>query len=248
MAFWSGEKLNERLPALITDGENSIFNPNRVDCAAYTLSIGSEVYISPTIDSNDRESRTISALGPGEAFAIPPGQFAFLITREFVKVPEDAIALISMRAKVKWRGLVNVSGFHVDPGFHGQLTFAVFNAGPSPIHLKQGEAWFLIWYADLDRPTLLGKKDTEPPGMKSDLISGISGGMLSLDGLSSRIDKVELEQKYYSAVAAVLVTLFIGLILLAGGIFLKQRPYTVAPNATPAASRPSLPGPTHKAH
>ena len=50
-------------------------------------------------------------------FTIPPGQFAFLLTEEVVSVPPDALAFISIRAKTKFRGLVNVSGFHVDPGY-----------------------------------------------------------------------------------------------------------------------------------
>ena len=59
-----------------------------------------------------------------------PGQFAFLLTDEIVEVPDSAMALISIKAKIKWRGLINVSGFHVDPGFKGRLIFSVYNAGP----------------------------------------------------------------------------------------------------------------------
>jgi dCTP deaminase len=66
-----------------------------------------------------------------------------------VTVPAAAIALISIRARTKFKGLVNVSGFHVDPGYRGQLTFAVFNAGPVPIHIRRGQPIFLIWYARL---------------------------------------------------------------------------------------------------
>ena len=40
--FWSGETLRERLAPLIEP-----FEPERVDCAAYTLSVGREVYVSP---------------------------------------------------------------------------------------------------------------------------------------------------------------------------------------------------------
>jgi hypothetical protein len=47
-----------------------------------------------------------------EAFTIPPGQFAFLLTKEVVSVPADALAFISIRVKTKFRGLVNVSGWH----------------------------------------------------------------------------------------------------------------------------------------
>lgn len=56
-------------------------------------------------------------------FTIPKGQFALLITEEIVKVPNNALAFISFKAKYKYKGLINVSGFHVDPGWYGKLTF-----------------------------------------------------------------------------------------------------------------------------
>ncbi len=52
-------------------------------------------------------------------------------------------------------------GLHVDPGFSGPLKFAVFNAGPSTICVKQGEESFLIWYADLDSEDTENIKTTE---------------------------------------------------------------------------------------
>ena len=48
-------------------------------------------------------------------------------------------------------GLVNVSGFHVDPGYKGRLKFAVYNAGGSDIKLTRGDAIFLIWFSELDK-------------------------------------------------------------------------------------------------
>ena len=68
---------------------------------------------------------------------IPPGQFGLLITEEVVQVPMDAIAFISIKAGIKFRGLVNVSGFHADPGFSGKLKFAVYNAGSQRLVLDR---------------------------------------------------------------------------------------------------------------
>lgn len=73
------------------------------------------------------------------------------MTEEDVSVPSDAIALISMRAKYKFKGLINVSGFHVDPGWYGKLIFSVYNAGPTEVILERGEPAFLIVYADLEK-------------------------------------------------------------------------------------------------
>src|SRR5205823_733573 len=60
---------------------------------------------------------------------------------------------ISIKASIKFRGLVNVSGFHVDPGFRGRLKFSVYNAGSQNIVLSRHQPAFLIWFSDLDRVT-----------------------------------------------------------------------------------------------
>ena len=180
--FWSGETLSERLKTLIDP-----FVPGRVDCAAYTLSIGPEVYVSPNDQTADPDTVTIRKLSEREAFTIPPGQFALVLTEEVVSVPADALAFISIRAKTKFRGLVNVSGFHVDPGYHGQLTFAVFNAGPVPVHLKRGQPTFLIWYASLDRETAFKKDGTIHKGIDSTVVTAIAGELQSFTSLSNRI-------------------------------------------------------------
>ena len=150
MAFWSSQTLLAKLPSLIGS-----FDANKIEQAAYTLSIGKEIFI--TKDHHNADSQhTKRPLSLNEAFVIPPGQFAFLLTEESIKVPEDAIAFISMKASFKYKGLINISGFHVDPGFSGNLLFSVYNAGPSPIHLKRNLPIFLIWYANLDNT------DTKP--------------------------------------------------------------------------------------
>lgn len=231
MAFWSGEKLGERLPGLITDrGGKPAFDPGQIDGAAYRLHVGNEVYVTPAGKSGDGETRTIQQLDDGEGFVIPSGQFGFLITREVVEIPADAMGLISMRASIKWRGLVNVSGFHVDPGFKGQLTFAVFNAGPTPVHIREGDDWFLIWFVDLDRVTGHTKKPTPQLGIRTGLVNAISGEVHSLAALSDRVDKIETEHSYFRGVAIVVTA-------VAVGMFLKY----CAPATSPVPTTPATP-------
>jgi dCTP deaminase len=230
--FWSGETLSERLAPLIEP-----FASERVDCAAYTLSVGPEVYVSPNDQTADPTLVTVRKLAPGEAFTVPPGQFAFLLTEEIVSVPANALAFISIRAKTKFRGLVNVSGFHVDPGYRGQLTFAVFNAGPVPIHLKRRQPIFLIWYASLDRETDFKKDGPVYMGIDTELITGIAGELQSFAGLSKkikdldsalgdRIHAVEKEQTYYRVIGAAALALMIALTVnwLKDGFSSKQPP------------------------
>lgn len=149
MAFWSGEELAERLPGLI-----DVFHPKNLDCASYRLSVGDQVFAtSDKFASSAPSAALVSVLKdpPDNLLRIRPGQFAFLMTLESVRVPKDALALISIRAGYKFKGLINVSGFHVDPGWDGKLLFSVYNAGPADVIVERGEPMFLIVYADLDR-------------------------------------------------------------------------------------------------
>ncbi len=126
----------------------SPFLKDRIKSGAYELSLGSEVYLTDSTTGkvevlNDIEKRQVD---------INPGQFALLLTKEKISIPKDKIAFISIKAGEKLKGLINVSGFHVDPGFNDHLLFSVYNAGPSPIVLNHGEPYFLIWFAELKTP------------------------------------------------------------------------------------------------
>src|SRR5437016_6436146 len=152
MSFWSGEKLLQRAQAgqLIKP-----FDQNAIDCAAYTLSLGEFAFT--TADDKDRTASAKIGETPGirklehkEMFSIRSGQFALLLTEEVVTIPDDAIGFISVKARRKLEGLINVSGFHVDPGWSSRLIFGVFNAGPQELVLQRGEPLFLLFIADLD--------------------------------------------------------------------------------------------------
>ena len=193
--FWGGERLKAELSVLIDD-----YDDVRIDRASYRLRVGAEVYVSPTGEPDDPRNKPKTQLKAGQGFTIPAGQFGFILTEEWIRVPVGAIAFISIRAGYKFRGLVNVSGFHVDPNYEGRLIFSVFNAGPGPVHLARGEACFLIWYADLDKPSDLEKRigfDSIP----SDLTGRIASGLQSFAGLLSKIN--ENDKKLGDRVAVV---------------------------------------------
>lgn len=129
------------------------FDDARIDCASYRLALGEQVFVTKDqpLDGSPEPPIVKTLSDSDSVIVIRPGQFAFLLTQEVVTVPRDAMALISMRAGMKFRGLINVSGFHVDPGFTGKLIFGVYNAGPAEIYMSRGEAIFLIVFASLDK-------------------------------------------------------------------------------------------------
>jgi len=162
-------------------------NPERGERASYNLTVGEEIYISP---SKQDDSRSRELLAMRESRAIPPGQFAFLQTEEKVCIPHDAIAFIALRSKAtKFRGLVNVSGFYVEPGYSGNLVFAVFNAGPGEIHVARGDPWFEIFFADLVGPSNATRPKRGFKGIPNELITPLSDRFHSLPGLAAKIDE-----------------------------------------------------------
>lgn len=55
----------------------------------------------------------------------------------------------SVVSGLKNSGLVNISGFHVDPG-KGKLLFAIFNGGPQTVAVCRDQNALMIWFAGLE--------------------------------------------------------------------------------------------------
>ncbi len=200
MSFWSSQSLKSYRPYLIEP-----FYEDRIESASYELSLGKEVYISALPDTPQKDRKKIF-LNERDTVAIPPGQFAFLITSEKVAVPSHAIAFISMKFRAKAKGLINVSGFHVDPGYKGHLIFAVYNAGPLNFHVECGQRLFSIWFADLDavdeRPrTKLGYDSIDTELMNSpDAVSSLPSLVKRLNDMEKKIESYSIKQTFIWAI------------------------------------------------
>lgn len=147
MSFWGSEKLKRELlkSKVVTSADGAVTAETIVVNGAYELGLGPEAFLT----SNDDNTKQV--VKDGEQLSIPPGQFGLLLTEEKVTIPNDAIGFISIKAGIKFRGLINVSGFHVDSGFSGRLKFAVYNAGSQNIILERKQPVFLLWLSDLDQ-------------------------------------------------------------------------------------------------
>jgi dCTP deaminase len=251
--FWSTEKLKERLVA------ETLFEPcdlSSVKNGAFELRLGSEAFV--TTDGTS----TKSEIAAGKQLVIPPGQFGLLVTEERISIPADAIGFISIKAGIKFRGLVNVSGFHVDPGFSGKLKFAVYNAGSQSIILDRGQRVFLIWFSSLDRTTadLYKGNHQNQLVITSEDITGIQGEIASPATLKKGFDTLrtdyakafaELKSEYTNKISVLerdvshwktitvtaLISLAVGIALLFVRAIVDNAPRV--PAAVPSASAPS---------
>lgn len=198
MSFWSGEKLEYRL---LGEGLVTPFKKERIDCASYTLTLGGSAFTSS--DGQNRAEMVAQGKSPGEWNVLPgktvtiqSGQFALLLTNEIVTIPEDAVGFISIKAKAKFDGLINVSGFHVDPGWKGRLIFAVFNAGPQDLVYERGMPLFLLFMADLERRSESVKKSNPNyERIPADFMQRLGGDVPSLYKVKKKTNEIESQIK-----------------------------------------------------
>ena len=192
MSFLSSKALKEILPTIVVD-------PNQpVDCVAIVLRIGHEAFVTG--------NTTKVSLRRKEQIEIPSGQFALLITEETISLPLNKMGFIGIKFSLKKKGLVNVSGFHVDPGFKGKLLFSVYNAGASDIVLSRGADAFRLWIANLDGDAeQYNGKHQGLSEISDDDVMQIKGRIASPAALEKRIDRLY----FYAQVAATILTVLL---------------------------------------
>jgi len=186
MAFLANKELEKELPSIVGND----FNAENIENASYELLLGDEIY------TNNNSTKTILTDDESQ-FELKPGQFALLITKEKLNIPPKYLGLISLKFGFKKRGLVNISGFHVDPGFKGKLKFSVYNAGSKSIILQKGKPYFALWLSELtselSKDEAYGKenKHQDQNEINPDDIMTIQGETASPNELLSKINSLD---------------------------------------------------------
>ena len=169
---------------------------------SYDMRLGREVFLS-----SDKKVRN---LGDREALFIQPGDFALLTTHERLNIPPDLAAFITLRFRIALKGLINVSGFHVDPGYQNVLFFSVYNAGPNPVVIRQGDRIFMVVFSHLDGAVEANSRSDAEFGkddhLKADWIAAAKGPSVNLVKLNREVERL----KY-------LVDLLIGVLVTVAG-------------------------------
>jgi dCTP deaminase len=202
--FLSTERIRARCDASESSLiRQSTFQPKNVRQASYDLRLGPASYVvgdDAPIQLNAEKQRYVT---------IAPGQFALLTTLEELCMPEDLLAFITLRNTYKMQGLINVSGFHVDPTHKGILVFAVNNIGPSDIRLRLGDDTFTIFFAEVT-----GKIEGERAPFGNDLplqyVQLLGGSSITLSKLQKEFEELRFKMLFYAPLG---IALLIALIL-----------------------------------
>jgi len=75
-----------------------------------------------------------------ETYAIDPGEFVLMTTREYVSIPDDLIGFVEGRSSWgRWGITVHSTAGLIDPGYQGMITLEVSNEGQMPVELVAGD-------------------------------------------------------------------------------------------------------------
>lgn len=80
-----------------------------------------------------------------EDLAIPPREHRLVATLERVEMGENLAGTLHIRSSLARAGII-ASLALVDPGFRGQLTVSLFNAGSKPLNMAKNDRFLQMVY------------------------------------------------------------------------------------------------------
>jgi len=86
---------------------------------------------------------------------IKPGVHVLLSTLEYFELPLDLVGFIYLRSSLAREGLIG-SFAVIDPGFKGNLTLSVMNAGGGSVTIEEGERIVQVVFHQLSTPASKG--------------------------------------------------------------------------------------------
>lgn len=91
----------------------------------------------------------------GSTIKLKPGEHCLAYTLEVFKLPLDLAGFIYLRSSLAREGLIG-SFAVIDPGFRGQLTLPMFNAGRNVVEVEGGERVVQVVFYKLSSPASRG--------------------------------------------------------------------------------------------
>ena len=136
------------------------FDEDRLQGASYDLALGKEALVSHTdeiVHLSDKANKPL---------VLNAGDFALVLTKEYIKLPMDIAVNIGMKSRLGRRGLILLAGMQIDPGFEGHLRLGLYNASPKKVILDYDADLCMLQFHQL-----AGQVEHAPPTIP-DLVAG----------------------------------------------------------------------------
>jgi dCTP deaminase len=117
----------------------------------------SDAHLKQLVDKGDlnidpyNASRVTPAgydLGATESITLNPGDQKLVATYERIGLPRNLLGLLHLRSSFVREGLIAGLAL-VDPGFRGQLTVSLINAGKASVKIAKGEPFLQLTLVEL---------------------------------------------------------------------------------------------------
>lgn len=129
------------------------YDPACINPASQDLKLGNQIREPHPVWSQMTAEQMREAIADGTIDLLPrwgearefdtywlmPGAFVLCASLEFVRIPEDATALLFSKSSTGRVGLEHLHAGLGDPGFAGQWTWELINVAPWPIKLEAGK-------------------------------------------------------------------------------------------------------------
>ena len=137
------------------------FEPKNLQAASLDITLSSSFSIIGY--KNDTKTNKVTVLDLSEPitykhvetdeFILYPRHFALASTVEYIKLPNDISVNVQGRSSIGRTGVFIQNAGWVDPGFAGQITLELFNAGTCAIKLHKGMRIGQLIFSKMSTPT-----------------------------------------------------------------------------------------------
>jgi dCTP deaminase len=141
---------HEMIDRLISDGKLKIQNYDKTSLspASYDAHLGKKAFVS-----SEKAKIDVEAKGN---LLLQAGDFAVVSTYERFEFPLDLVGHIGIRSHYARKGIIQLSGPQIDPGFCGVLVVGLFNSSPRDIIIPYKEPLLTIEFVRLIEPAKKG--------------------------------------------------------------------------------------------
>jgi hypothetical protein len=91
-----------------------------------------------------------------------PGEVAFVLTRERLRLPRNMIAVLSPKRKLAHAGIMVLGGLTIDPAYQGFLLIGLYNCSSTPFPLRPGKKVIAAVFYELAEDELVEFPVAEP--------------------------------------------------------------------------------------
>lgn len=130
----------------------NLSDPQQIQPASVDFRLGNSFsYVSDEVSVVTFDSPPVYSKVIANHYLLLPKQFILATTQEYFKLPNDMTAFVEGRSSIGRMGLFVQNAGWVDPGFEGEITLELFNAGDKPILLEAGRRVGQLVFAQLDQ-------------------------------------------------------------------------------------------------